>query len=406
MKILVYGINYSPELTGIGKYSGEMCEWLVQQGHQVKVVTAPPYYPQWIIKDGYKKYFYSREIIKGVDVYRCPLYVPQKLSTFKRIIHLLSFSISSTVKLFTLIKWKPDITLCVVPTLFCSLTALGYSRISGSKSIIHIQDYELDAMFGLGMHSDKVEIFRKFAFKIEQKILTSYDAVSTISYSMISKAENKGVDPRKIIFFPNWTDTSHFSREYNAQLIREMFNIPDGAKIILYSGNIGEKQGVDIIIDIAERFSNENIIFLIVGSGAGKEKLTKLANYNSLDKVVFGDLVPYEYLPDLLASASCHLVIQRRGVADAVLPSKLTNIFAVGGQCVITAESDTELGILCANNKGIAVLVEPENVDELEKGIRECLDKEGVNQIASNYAKKYLDRDNILSTFLADILKH
>ena len=47
MKILVYGINYSPELTGIGKYTGEMVEWLVAQGHEVRVITAPPYYPQW-----------------------------------------------------------------------------------------------------------------------------------------------------------------------------------------------------------------------------------------------------------------------------------------------------------------------------------------------------------------------
>lgn len=45
MKILVYGINYSPELTGIGKYTGEMVEWLAAQGHEVRVITAPPYYP-------------------------------------------------------------------------------------------------------------------------------------------------------------------------------------------------------------------------------------------------------------------------------------------------------------------------------------------------------------------------
>lgn len=47
MKILLYGINYSPELTGIGKYSGEQARWLAAQGHAVRVVTAPPYYPQW-----------------------------------------------------------------------------------------------------------------------------------------------------------------------------------------------------------------------------------------------------------------------------------------------------------------------------------------------------------------------
>lgn len=53
MRILVYGINYSPELTGIGKYTGEMVEWMAGQGHEVRVVTAPPYYPQWQVGEHY-----------------------------------------------------------------------------------------------------------------------------------------------------------------------------------------------------------------------------------------------------------------------------------------------------------------------------------------------------------------
>lgn len=52
MKILVYGINYSPELTGIGKYTGEMVAWMAREGHEVRVITAPPYYPQWKVGDG------------------------------------------------------------------------------------------------------------------------------------------------------------------------------------------------------------------------------------------------------------------------------------------------------------------------------------------------------------------
>ncbi|MCW7187338.1 hypothetical protein OHD60_22915 [Escherichia coli] len=61
MKILVYGINYSPELTGIGKYTGEMVEWLAAQGHEVRVITAPPYYPQWQVGENYSAWRYKRE---------------------------------------------------------------------------------------------------------------------------------------------------------------------------------------------------------------------------------------------------------------------------------------------------------------------------------------------------------
>ncbi|STL27877.1 putative colanic acid biosynthesis glycosyl transferase [Escherichia coli] len=76
MKILVYGINYSPELTGIGKYTGEMVEWLAAQGHEVRVITAPPYYPQWQVGENYSAWRYKREE-GAATVWRCPLYVPK-----------------------------------------------------------------------------------------------------------------------------------------------------------------------------------------------------------------------------------------------------------------------------------------------------------------------------------------
>jgi colanic acid biosynthesis glycosyl transferase WcaI len=68
MKILIYGINYAPELTGIGKYSAELAEWLAARGHEVSVVTAPPYYPQWQVHEGYRASRYRKETLRGVTV--------------------------------------------------------------------------------------------------------------------------------------------------------------------------------------------------------------------------------------------------------------------------------------------------------------------------------------------------
>jgi colanic acid biosynthesis glycosyl transferase WcaI len=94
MKILIYGINYSPELTGIGKYTGEMGAWLAAENHDVRVVTAPPYYPEWRVTEGYNN-AYSRSIEGNVEVVRCPLFVPSKPSALTRLLHLSSFSVSS-----------------------------------------------------------------------------------------------------------------------------------------------------------------------------------------------------------------------------------------------------------------------------------------------------------------------
>jgi colanic acid biosynthesis glycosyl transferase WcaI len=114
-------------------------------------------------------------------------------------------------------------------------------------------------------------------------------------------------------------------------------------------------------------------------------------------------LQSYEALPALLKMADCHLVIQKRGAADAVLPSKLTNILAVGGNAVITAEADTELGQLCEQYPGIAVCVEPESVDALSDGIARCLLLPSDNKTAREYAERMLDKESVLSQFIAAI---
>ena len=171
MRILIYGINFSPELTGIGKYSGEMAAWLAHQGHKVRVITAPPYYPEWMIKDEYIN-FYSISRSKNMTIIRCPLYVPSNPNAVKRILHLASFSISSFLPVVSCALWKPDIVIQVVPTLFCSLQTLIVCKLVGSKSVVHIQDYEVDAMFALGMA--KTDVFKKIAYWLERKILNNF----------------------------------------------------------------------------------------------------------------------------------------------------------------------------------------------------------------------------------------
>ncbi|AKE59080.1 colanic acid biosynthesis fucosyltransferase WcaI [Citrobacter farmeri] len=405
MRILVYGINYSPELTGIGKYTGEMVEWMAREGHDVRVITAPPYYPQWKVGERYSAWRYRRE--EGdATVWRCPLYVPKQPSTLKRLLHLGSFALSSFFPLMAQRRWKPDRIIGVVPTLFCTPGMRLLAKLSGARTVLHIQDYEVDAMLGLGLagkgKSGKVA---QLATAFERSGLHNVDNVSTISRSMMNKAQEKGVAAEKVIFFPNWSEVARFQNVSDDEVItlRQQLGLPDDKKIILYSGNIGEKQGLENVIAAAEQLREQPLIFAIVGQGGGKARLEKMVRERGLHNVLFFPLQPYEALPALLKMGDCHLVVQKRGAADAVLPSKLTNILAVGGNAVITAEPETELGQLCDNVAGIAVCVEPESVDALVAGVAMALAMPKNNTVAREYAERTLDKENVLRQFMNDI---
>ncbi|HAV7602185.1 TPA: colanic acid biosynthesis fucosyltransferase WcaI [Escherichia coli] len=405
MKILVYGINYSPELTGIGKYTGEMVEWMVQQGHEVRVITAPPYYPEWQVGARYSSWRYRREN-GDTTVWRCPLYVPKQPSTLKRLIHLGSFAFSSFFPLMAQRRWKPDRIIGVVPTLFCTPGMRLLAKLSGARTLLHIQDYEVDAMLGLGMAGNgRAGKVAKLASAFERSGLHNVDNVSTISRSMMNKACEKGVASEKVIFFPNWSEVSRFREvpETLVMALRQRLGLPDERKIILYSGNIGEKQGLESVITAAEQLREQPWLFAIVGQGGGKARLEKMVAERGLDNVKFLPLQSYEDLPALLAIGDCHLVIQKRGAADAVLPSKLTNILAVGGNAVITAEPQTELGQLCLDNPGIAVCVTPESVPSLVDGIEQALKMPKRNTVARAWAERSLDKEHVLNQFIADI---
>lgn len=414
MKFMLYSLNYSPELTGIGKYNGEMCAELVKRNLEVTAIVAPPYYPEWSVHKTYRKYFYQREINQAVKVIRCPLYVPKDVTTIKRIIHLASFALSSLFALVSKLFSKPDIILLVQPTLFCAPFALLYAKLTGAKSIMHIQDFEVDAMLGLGLglgllgDNSKNSAIERSIRKIECWLSQRFDAVSTISHSMVENAKAKGINEDKIIYFPNWSDTEFVTPATCGKALKEEWSFKSSDRIVLYAGNIGKKQGLELVLYVAQSFSdNCDIKFVFVGVGAHVKNLKNLAKNMQLKNVFFKPLQPWERVPEMLALADIHLVVQNKGAADAVLPSKLTNILSAGGHALVTAEKNTELGNIAKNHPGIFTLVAPEDVKAFTAGIQIILAKDTSqhNAIAREFSTQYLAKDKILDQFVIDLKK-
>lgn len=404
MKFVLYSLNHAPELTGIGKYNGELIEALSLMGVESHVITAPPYYPEWKRHFGYKNWWTKEQSGHNHYIYRCPLFVPKNVTTFKRIIHLFTFSISSSLRLLTLLRLKPDVLFLVQPTLFCAPAALIYCKITGAKSIMHIQDFELDAMFGLGMVGNSW--IKRAVSYMESWLMKHFDIVSSISFSMLENAKKKGVNEEQLLFFPNWADTEFVTSDVSGDQLRRKWGFTEEEQIVLYAGNIGKKQGLEIVLDAAKRLeSRAEIKFLIVGSGAYSKTIQEVALKMGISNIIFKPIQPWELVPQILAMADVHLVVQRRGAADAVLPSKLTNILSAGGHALVTADAKTELGKISDEFPGIYWRVEPENIEAFIGGIVYLLEKStrNSNKVARKYAVENLNRDSVIERFVSDI---
>ena len=410
MKIVLYTLNYSPELTGVGKYSGELGDWLVDNGHELRVICAPPYYPEWKLGDTYRAFSYRVEQQNHSVITRCPLYIPEYPNAIKRLFHLLSFALSSFPIVMKASAWKPDIVIVVEPTFFCAPSALLLCKLSGAKGILHIQDFELDAMLGLGM-ARQGGLRAIICQAVESFFMKRFDAISSISNSMVLKAKEKSSYLKPVIFFPNWTDVEFIKPDVNASELRQRWGISVDTKVILYSGNLGKKQGLEMLIQAAFLLKEESdVLFLIMGDGVERKWLSDEAKKLNLNNICFDGLQPYEDLPALMAIADIHVVMQKRGVADGVMPSKLATILSAGGHAIITAEPSTELGKLCNKYPGIAELVEPENVDVFVKALCKMLaeirnGRPRVNVVARQYAIEQLCKNKVLQSFEKHVLE-
>jgi len=405
MKILIYGINFAPDLVGIPKYTTEMAGWLAKHGQEVRVVTAPPYYPAWRVGEGYRAGCYRRERWSWQDrvsavVWRCPLWIPAKPNGPRRLLHLASFAASSFFVMLRQAVWRPDIVVMVEPTLFCAPGALLAARLSGGKAWLHIQDLEVDAAFDMGLlpkgraHS--------VALALEGWLLRRFDRVSTISEAMRDRLLDKGVAAASVGLFPNWVDVTSIVPKSHPSTFREELGLEESTRVALYAGNLGEKQGLELLVEAAQKLCDRrDLLFVIAGSGSGRQRLETLAQ--GLPNVEFLPLQPLERLNDLLNLADIHLLPQRADAADLVMPSKLTGMVASGRPVVATAAPETQVGKVVA---GCGLVVPPGDGVAFARAIVTLSDdpalRASLGAKARSYAESYLAQEAIMARFEQD----
>ena len=358
-------MNYAPELAGVGRYTGEIAEFLQRRGSDVVVVTTPAHYPGWTVQKPFKRWSYSVERRNGVKVIRCPLLLRRDIGGIWRLIAPLTFAIAAAPVLFwQFLTYRPHVALSVVPTLLGAPLVLLGAAFAGSKTVLHMQDLEVDAAFAVG-HLGNYSWLRTLATAFERWVIGSFSQVITISDRMASKIEQKGVQRSKIAVVRNWVDLDSIKPLERESSYRSELQIRSNDFTVLYSGNLGRKQGLEVLLRAVEHLADQrNIRFVIAGEGPAKARIQSQSG--SLPNLHVLPFQPAERMSEFLGLANLHVLPQEASMADLVLPSKLGGMLASGRPIVIMTDPGTEMMNFVEDS---VTVVEPGNAQALANAI-------------------------------------
>jgi colanic acid biosynthesis glycosyl transferase WcaI len=362
MKILVWGINYAPESAGIGPCNTALCEHLKSAGHDVEMVSTFPYYPAWRKEPRDRGVLWRSDTVRGVRVHRCWHYVPARVRWWKRIIHEATFVLMSLPRVLT--RPRPDLIITVSPPLLLGPAAWLAARLRGTRYLFHVQDLQPDAALGVGLL--KSNLFTRVLYAAEAFSYRHAWRVSGISRGMLAAFTAKGVPAERQLYFPNGIRLDVPPPAPGA--FRKRYGLASDDFLVIYSGNIGVKQRLQVLVHAArllqerERAAARVIRIVICGDGAQRSLIE--AEAAGLSRVLLLPLLPETEYREMLVDSDVTVITQLAGTGHVFFPSKLLSSLAHGRPVLSVADAESEVAVALAE-AGCGCNVLPNRPEEL-----------------------------------------
>jgi colanic acid biosynthesis glycosyl transferase WcaI len=400
MRVIVWGINYAPEFTGIAPHTVALCEFLRGRGDDVEMVTSFAYYPTWQKRPEDRGQLYRTDKINDVTVHRCWHFVPVRVSALKRILHEATFVFTSALRALTLPR--PDVFVVVSPPLLLGTAAWFVGAIKRSPFVFHVQDMQPDAAVGLGML--QAGWFTKALYALEAFAYRAAARVSGITRGMLETFRRKGVPESKLIYFPNAIALRDQAPAQRGEF-RARHQFSDGDFLAVYAGNLGVKQGLEVLIEAAQLVRNPNIRILICGDGAQRDFLAARVHELRLPNVRMLPLQQGDDYSALLTDADLCFITQQAGSGNSFFPSKLLGLLAFSKPVVTVAAAETELA-QSLDQGGFGINITPGQPAELAKILDDlAVDPQRLNRFGSagrQYVQQF-EKQRVLNDFAREL---
>ena len=368
MRLVVLPPHFEPDTAPTGVIWTRIVHELAQRGHDIEVVTSLPWYREHRVEAGFEGQTVRHEDTPWGRITRIdPFATADKSDLFRRALSFGGFSVVAGV--VGARGPRADAVIAISPPLTLALAGWAIAKARRAPLILNLQDIFPDVAIELGAIKSRRMI--ALAHALENTCYRASDAVTVLSEDLKNNLIDKHVAASKVRVIPNFveTDRVHVGPKENAY--RREFGLT-GKRVVMYAGNVGLSQSLDLVLDAAAAFAHEDtVMFVINGQGAQHESLERRAR--GLSNVRFVDMQPIERLPEVLAAADLHLIPLRRGLARSSVPSKSYSILAAGRPFVASVDEGTEVATL-ATRSGAGVAVPPEDAEALTKAVRRLLE--------------------------------
>lgn len=361
MRVLIVGLNYEPEATGVAPYTAGLARGLVQRGHDVRVITTMPHYPEWRVRDGYEAWS-RRELLGGVRVLRLKHFVPRTPIGVARLLSEISFG----ARVLTSRWGAADLVIFVSPALFSTAMGLARARARHLPSAVWVQD-----LYSLGIVQAAEQSGRSLAARVieatESWVLRAASRIVVIHDRFVPTVVQLGARESVIQVVRNWTHVE-IGSSADVGRVRAAYGWDPAETVALHSGNMGVKQDLGNLVEAARKAYGEGapVRFVFTGGGSARRALEQQSE--GLPNVQFLDALPEREYAAALGAADVLLVNECSGLRDMAVPSKLTSYFAAGRPVVAATDSESVTAAEIFVSGG-GIRVDPARPERLLDGI-------------------------------------
>ena len=369
MRILFLCQYFPPEPGAPAARTHEHAREWVRQGHEVTVVCGLPHYPEGVVPLAYRGHLLFREEIDGIRVLRCWLFATANRGALLRSLSFVTFLF--TAVLAALFKAGPcDVVVATSPQMLCGLAGWIVSALKRRPFVLEVRDLWPRQIVDLGVITNPLLVWP--LYRLERFLYHRARLIVTVAPAAAEDIVARGIPDEKVFTIPNGVDLAFFRPGDRLNEMRERHGW-GGSFIALYIGAHGLSQGLEVVIDAAERLKERrDILFAFVGAGARKAALITMAHKKGLQNVCFLPAVRKGMMPGYYAAADvCLVPLLKREVFRTNIPSKMFEIMACARPIVLGAEGQA-LQLLQESGGGVAV--RPEDGKALAKAVEGMAD--------------------------------